>query len=1082
VKPADTELARLLAPASRERLRLLWDGPFPAALQDAGFRLVAVNAAYERFTGLARDTLVGLDPIALHPEEDRPCDVAWREAVRDGTDGGALLESRLVGPDGRPRWFRAAMHRLEGPKRERLYALLLQDATAEHAARARAERGERELDEWFDLSPAGMALYDEAGLLVRSNPAFESLVGHAPVLLADAPPALQELLAWQRGAPHPSLVPGGPAVECRGTVVLPDGRRQRLRARVRALRTAEGALRVMAAVEDQSHEDERDLAQMEIGALVDTAGVGVATFDPARGWLRARAPRSRKADAGGALQAISRDLVEPASRPEYERLQQALKAGERAEVRYAVQHPELGRRWLLTRVEPGQLSGGRRAASVVTLDVTDQQLVQERSDQLLRELGTILDSSSAGIAYLRGPLLVRCNARFERMLGLPAGAAAGATLDALFEGREAARTLLHHSLAALQSAPVFETEFRSAGDGAWYSLSVRRGPGPGAGAEAEAVAVLTDISRLKAQQAELEELLRERELMFSLSDVGIAYVRDGRIERANRALAALSGYEADALAALPHAELFEDRGAWLQWIERDAAQLGRAGQLSVERRLRRRDGSLRWVQVHKRLVDPAEPQAGLICSYVDVDERHRARELLVLQSERTRAILDSVLVGIVTVGEGGIEWMNRSARRMFGGDLADFVGVPIAVVATAEPDHPLRRTHYLHDLAEGQAEAFECRLQALDGRTFWVVGNAVATGRESGGTRQLTFALLDIERRRQAEDRIAQAQASLARIIETAPMAIALFDAEAARVLQLNQMAAAFAGRSIDEALGRTPAELFDAPIAAALADAMAAARAGQAVERRELEHGGRAWDLRIAPLAAAGDVPEQLLVVASDVTEQRRAERARYDAAIEQRERLVQEVHHRIKNNLQGVAGLMQQIAQRRPEVAGVIAEAVGQVQAIAQVYGLQVGSTGPLRVRSVVEAIAASVQRQFGRPIALEVYGEPHRWALPEAESIPIALTVNELLTNAHKHGSGPVRCTLRCNDDDVQLSVAHPGRLPAGFDLARVPGGVSGLGLVRALLPRRSAALTLAQHGTDVVAAVTLAPPGVQALGPL
>jgi hypothetical protein len=48
--------------------------------------------------------------------------------------------------------------------------------------------------------------------------------------------------------------------------------------------------------------------------------------------------------------------------------------------------------------------------------------------------------------------------------------------------------------------------------------------------------------------------------------------------------------------------------------------------------------------------------------------------------------------------------------------------------------------------------------------------------------------------------------------------------------------------------------------------------------------------------------------------------------------------------------------------------------------------------------------------------------------------------------------------------------------------VPGGVSGLGLVRALLPRRSAALTLAQHGTDVVAAVTLAPPGVQALEPL
>ena len=52
------------------------------------------------------------------------------------------------------------------------------------------------------------------------------------------------------------------------------------------------------------------------------------------------------------------------------------------------------------------------------------------------------------------------------------------------------------------------------------------------------MAVLTDITRLKAQQAELEALARDRELMFSLSDVGIAYLRGGRIERANEAMAA----------------------------------------------------------------------------------------------------------------------------------------------------------------------------------------------------------------------------------------------------------------------------------------------------------------------------------------------------------------------------------------------------------------------------------------------------------------------------------------------------------------------------------------------------------------
>jgi hypothetical protein len=246
-----------------------------------------------------------------------------------------------------------------------------------------------------------------------------------------------------------------------------------------------------------------------------------------------------------------------------------------------------------------------------------------------------------------------------------------------------------------------------------------------------------------------------------------------------------------------------------------------------------------------------------------------------------------------------------------------------------------------------------------------------------------------------------------------------------------------------------------------------------------------RVWDARYVPLEAnAAGAPEQLLFVASDVTEQRAAEQARYEAAIAQREMLVKEVHHRIKNNLQGVAGLMQQIAQRRPEVAPVISEAIGQVQAIAQVYGLQVGAVGPLRVKSVLEAITASVQRMFGRTIKLETRGaQLHRWALPENESIPIALTINELLTNAVKHSrDGDVRCTLAGGEREVTIMVCNQGQLPPGFNVAQIPGGVSGLGLVRALLPRRSATLSLEQAGGEVIARVLLVPPGITALEPL
>jgi PAS domain-containing protein len=130
--------------------------------------------------------------------------------------------------------------------------------------------------------------------------------------------------------------------------------------------------------------------------------------------------------------------------------------------------------------------------------------------------------------------------------------------------------------------------------------------------------------------------------------------------------------------------------------------------------LLQRDGNQVWVQISTRLVGE-DISGGVITSFVNVDARHRAEEAVALQAQRTRAILDSVLVGIVTVGPRGIEWMNRSARRMFGADLDDFLGQPISTVATPEPDHPFSRTRYLDDLVEGEAET---QLRLIAGFSF----------------------------------------------------------------------------------------------------------------------------------------------------------------------------------------------------------------------------------------------------------------------------------------------------------------------------------------------------------------------------
>ena len=968
--------------------RMFWTSAFPVTLQDEAYRYVEVNDAYVEFSGFPRERLIGLDPVLLQPEEDRATVLADRARFLQGGGIGELpqmVERRITDAGGRERWYRAARRVLVGAKGERFYLAVLQDCTSEHVAREQADRSVHELEHWFELSPTGMVMFDDSGLVVRTNTAFEALVGDVPVLLSEASAAVQQLLGWRTGEGEgsgllTSLQPGDAPVESQGWVPDPDGGMRRLRGLLRCYEERGGRRRYMCVVEDLSAEEERDLAKLQLGTLVDTAGVGLATFqESGMGPRRSRPAAAGMCDEQGgnaaegatpSLQAIGRDVVLPESLAEFERVQQAVKRGERAEARYAIRHPDHGTRWLFTRVEPGQLASGQRTTSVVTLDVTEQEQARSRSEQLLRELSTILESSPAGIAYLRGNTLVRCNRRFERMLGFSTGAIAGSSIGELFGRHPAGRRVVEESEAALGESGVYETEIEVTLRGRpaqWYALSVRR-MAPVGGAS-EAIAVLSDVTRLKTQQQELEEL-------------------------------------AQAVAQ---------------------------------------------------------------------------------QAHRTRAILDSVFVGIVNVGAGGIEWMNRSARRMFGGDLPDFIGEPIATAATPEEGHPFHQTQLLEELPEGQAHNFECRMRGRDGREFWVVGNAVAT-RSDTGARQLTYALLDISRRRQAEARIAEAQASLQRIIEMAPLAITLRDAKTLRVLQINKIAAAVTGHAQQDVVGKAPEELYESEAARHLRADMEAALSSSEVTQREYRRmqDGRMqhWDARYLPLARPGEAPDQLLLVATDVTEQRAAQQARLEAAIAQREMLVKEVHHRIKNNLQGVAGLLQQIASKKPEVAPAIAEVVGQVQAIAQVYGLQVGTGGPLPLRSVVEAIAASVQRTFGRSIALSMAGEATTdWGLPEAESIPIALTLNELLTNAIKHSpaASEIGCAFTTGDGGVQIEVSNAGRLPEGFSLDRFPGGVSGIGLIRALLPRRSATLALGQRADRVVASVSLVQPGVKKITP-
>ncbi len=194
-------------------------------------------------------------------------------------------------------------------------------------------------------------------------------------------------------------------------------------------------------------------------------------------------------------------------------------------------------------------------------------------------------------------------------------------------------------------------------------------------------------------------------------------------------------------------------------------------------------------------------------------------------------------------------------------------------------------------------------------------------------------------------------------------------------------------------------------------------------------------------------------------------------------RETLVREVHHRIKNNLQGVTGLLRQFGKSHPDMADPINQAIGQVQGISVIHGLH-GRTGSPQVRlcELITAIGGEIQTLWQTPVALELPTAcANQWIIAESEAVPIALVLNELILNAIKHGGkaqGKVSIALTPGTAAgmVHISITNVGHLAA----ETVATHHSGLQLVRALMPHHGATLAITQHKGEVVTQLVLSPP--------
>jgi len=220
------------------------------------------------------------------------------------------------------------------------------------------------------------------------------------------------------------------------------------------------------------------------------------------------------------------------------------------------------------------------------------------------------------------------------------------------------------------------------------------------------------------------------------------------------------------------------------------------------------------------------------------------------------------------------------------------------------------------------------------------------------------------------------------------------------------------------------------------------------------------------------------------DVTERKHSEE-RLIASLEEKEVLLREIHHRVKNNLQLTSSLLDMTRMRTRDkgTSSILTDIMMKIQTMAQIhtrlYESKVFDRIDMEAQVREQLASVSTIYSSGKTEITTTIDFP-RIYMPIDQAIPCALVINEILSNAYKHAfrgreTGTVEIAGVVEGDRIRITVRDDGvGMPEGFDISRASS--LGLKLVRNLVQQQlKGTLGIKRdHGTEVIVELPISTP--------
>jgi PAS domain S-box-containing protein len=437
--------------------------------------------------------------------------------------------------------------------------------------------------------------------------------------------------------------------------------------------------------------------------------------------------------------------------------------------------------------------------------------------------------------------------------------------------------------------------------------------------------------------------------------------------------------------------------------------------------------------------------------------RHVGLSLERLQAQRAAlhlaALVESSEDAIVSKDLSGIiqSW-NRGAERLFGYTPAEAIGQPVTLLIPF--DRLDEEPKIIARIRRGErVEHFDTIRRRKDGSLVDISLTISPIKDMSGTIVGASKIARDITARKATDRKLRDNERQLQDLLSAIPAAIYTTDA-AGRITYYNQAAVEFAGR--EPKLGTdewcvswklywpdgTPLPHHECPMAIALKEGRAIRGVEAVAERPD---GTRVPFIPYpTPLRDADGNLVGAINMLVDISQRKEAET--------QQRILLNELNHRVKNNMQMLNSLLSASARqtKSPEARQTLEEATGRLAAMAAAQRTLYGNNGALRFNAhdFLQSVCATSRQAFPRNVAISCEAEPVE--LSNDVAMPLALILNELLTNAVKHGikerGGRIRVNLARLENRFTLSVEDDG---PGFDMNDIQGQSSGLFLIRGLV---------------------------------